>query len=120
MAKRIIDPQLAEALRANPNVEKVTRKSIAFKGSFINRALDQYLLGGKPRIEIFEEARTAISDYIDYYNNVRPQIGLGRMTPREKRDCLLSRPPCLATLKACPKGFGNRGIMGNSPKRRAD
>ena len=29
-------------------------------------------------------------------------------------------PPFLATLKACPKGFGNRGIMGNSPKRRAE
>lgn len=101
MAKKIIDPQLAEALRANPNVEKVTRKSIVFKASFINRALDQYLLGGKPRIEIFEEA--AISDYIDYYNNVRPQIGLGRMTPREKRDCLLSRPPCLpAVVAAAP------------------
>ena len=29
MAKKIIDPQLAEALRANPNVEKVRRKRLS-------------------------------------------------------------------------------------------
>ena len=51
----------------------------------------------------FEEVRAAISDYIDYYNNVRPQIGLGRMTTREMRDCPLSRPPCLpAVVAAAP------------------
>ena len=49
MAKKIINPQLVEALRANPNAEKVTRKSVVFRASFINRALDQYLLGGTPR-----------------------------------------------------------------------
>ena len=42
----------------------------------------------------FEEVKAAIADCIDYYNNVRPQIGLGWMVPREKRDCLLSRPAC--------------------------
>ena len=56
MAKGIIDPKLAEALRANPNVERVTPRTVVFKPSFIEHALCQYLYAGKGRVEIFREA----------------------------------------------------------------
>ena len=53
MAKGIICPKLAEALRANPNVEKAASRTVVFKPSFIEHVLYQYLRAGKARVEIF-------------------------------------------------------------------
>ena len=47
MAKGTIDPRLAEALRANPNVLRVTPRTVVFAPSFIEYALSQYLNAGK-------------------------------------------------------------------------
>lgn len=97
MAKKIIDPQLAEALRQIPG--SMSRRGDCWdkapKESWLGHAKDEMPLSGCGG---FEEVKAAISDYIDYYNNVRPRIVLGRMTPREKRDCLLSSPPCLPAV----------------------
>ena len=92
------------ALAAKEISQSMSRKGNCWDNapmeSWFGHAKDEIPLSGCGG---FEEVRAAISDYIDYYNNVRPQIGLGRMTPREKRDCLLSRPPCLpAVVAAAP------------------
>lgn len=50
MAKDTIDPNLAEALRANPNVLRVTARTVVFAPSFIEYALSQYLNAGKARL----------------------------------------------------------------------
>lgn len=50
MAKGAIDPKLAEALRANPNVLMVTPRTVVFAPSFIDYALPQYLNAGKARL----------------------------------------------------------------------
>ena len=89
MAKGIIDPKLAEALRANPNVERVTPRTVVFKPSFINRALDQYLLGGKPRIEIFREAGIDV----EAVGRERLAMAFGNWLTKVKRGQPLGRPP---------------------------
>ena len=44
------------------------------------------------RCQAFGDGASEIDDNIDYYNNWRPQAGLGKMTPAEFRDYLLARP----------------------------
>lgn len=53
-----------------------------------------------------------IADYIDYYNNWRPQAGLGKMTPAEFRDYLLARPIRLPVPLFVARENGNpkRGV----------
>lgn len=57
--------------------------------SFFGHAKDELNLR---RCATFDDVKAEIADYIDYYNNWRPQIGLGKMTPGEFRDYLLARP----------------------------
>ena len=90
MAKGSIDPNLAEALRANPNVLRVTARTVVFTPSFIEYALSQYLNAGK-------------------YNRDRPQPGLGGMTPVERREFLLARPQMLPAVIGQPASENGLG-----------
>lgn len=56
MTKGSIDPRLAEALRANPSVLRVTPRTVVFAPSFIEYALSQCLNVGKARLDVFREA----------------------------------------------------------------
>ena len=60
--------------------------------SFFGHAKDELHLR---RCPTFDDVTGEIADYIDYYNNWRPQAGLGRMTPVEFREYLLAKPICL-------------------------
>ena len=57
--------------------------------SFFGHAKDELRLR---RCQAFNDVVSEISDYIDYYNNWRPQAGLGKMTPAESGNHLLARP----------------------------
>ena len=57
--------------------------------SFFGHAKDELHLR---RCSAFADVAAEIEDYIDYYNNWRPQAGLGKMTPSEFRDYLLAKP----------------------------
>ena len=72
--------------------------------SFFGHAKDELHLR---RCPTFDAAAAEIADYIDYYNNWRPQAGLGRMTPVEFRDYLLARPICLPVPIAAARENGN-------------
>lgn len=60
--------------------------------SFFGHAKDELGLGS---CKTFAQVRDEISDYIDYYNNDRPQEGLGGLSPALYREKLLSRPKML-------------------------
>ena len=79
--------------------------------SFFGHAKDELHLR---RCSCFDEVYAEISDYVDYYNNWRPQIGLGKMTPSEFRDYLLAKPiqlPALiAEARKNGKGVGSLAI----------
>lgn len=60
--------------------------------SFFGHAKDELRLGS---CKTFAQVRDEISDYIDYYNNDRPQEGLGGLSPALYREKLLSRPKML-------------------------
>ncbi len=63
--------------------------------SWFGHAKDEIPLEGRGS---FREVRALVADYVDYYNNERPQAGLGGMTPRERRDYLLSLPSMLPAV----------------------
>jgi len=63
--------------------------------SFFGHAKDELSFR---RCSDFQDALEEMASYIDYYNNDRPQMGLGKMTPSEFRDYLLARPVRLPTL----------------------
>lgn len=75
--------------------------------SWFGHAKDEIPLEG---CESFREVRALVADYVDYYNNERPQAGLGGMTPRERRDYLLALPPMLPA--PVPSGRENRSGAG--------
>lgn len=89
MAKGIIDPKLAEALRANPNVERVTPRTVVFKPSFIEHALCQYLYAGKGRVEIFREAGIDV----DALGKERLEMAFGNWLTKHKRGIPIGMPP---------------------------
>ena len=61
------------------------------------------------RCSTFGEIVTEIADYIDYYNNWRPQAGLGKMTPAEFREYLLAKPVGLPVPLAGARENGKCG-----------
>ena len=63
--------------------------------SFFGHAKDELSLR---RCSSFQEVLEEMSSYIDYYNNDRPQVGLGKMTPSEFREYLLAKPIRLPAL----------------------
>ena len=63
--------------------------------SFFGRAKDELSLR---RCSDFGDALEEMSSHIGYYNNDRPQMGLGKMTPVEFHDCLLARPVRLPAI----------------------
>ena len=63
--------------------------------SFFGHAKDELHLR---RCSCFDEVLAEIADYVDYYNNWRPQLGLGKMTPAEFREYLLAKPIQLPAL----------------------
>jgi putative transposase len=63
--------------------------------SFFGRAKDEL---SPRRCSDFQDVLEEMASYIDYYNNDRPQMGLGKMTPSEFRDYLLARPVRLPAL----------------------
>ena len=65
--------------------------------SFFGHAKDELHLR---RCASFEDVKAELESYIDYYNNWRPQAGLGKMTPAEFRDYLLARPIALPAVVA--------------------
>ena len=72
--------------------------------SFFGHAKDELHLR---RCSTFGEVVAEIADYIDYYNNWRPQAGLGRMTPVEFREYLLAKPICLPVPVAAARENGD-------------
>lgn len=64
----------------------------------------------KLQITIFAEVQAEMADYIDYYNEWRPQAGLGKMTPSEFRDHLLVKPIRLTAPLAMTRENGTRSI----------
>jgi len=54
MSKRIFDEKEIEVLKRNPNVKKVSSKSITYKNEFKKLFIQEYELGKSPD-EIFEE-----------------------------------------------------------------
>ena len=75
--------------------------------SFFGHAKDELHLR---RCPAFEDVAAEISDYIDYYNNWRPQAGLGKMTPTEFRDYLLAKPICLPVPVAAARKNENPSL----------
>lgn len=75
--------------------------------SFFGHAKDELHLR---RCSAFADVVSEIEDYIDYYNNWRPQAGLGKMTPSEFRDYLLAKPICLPVPVARENGNPSLGI----------
>lgn len=75
--------------------------------SFFGHAKDELHLR---RCSAFADVVSEIEDYIDYYNNWRPQAGLGRMTPAEFRDYLLAKPVCLPMPLAAARENGNPSL----------
>lgn len=74
--------------------------------SFFGHAKDELHLR---RCGTFAEVEAEMADYIDYYNNDRPQAGLGKMAPVEFRDYLLARPISLpAVIEAATKNDGGK------------
>jgi len=71
--------------------------------SFFGHAKDELHLR---RCFSFDEVFAEIADYVDYYNNWRPQVGLGRMTPAEFRVYLLAKPICLPVPLAAARENG--------------
>lgn len=57
--------------------------------SFFGHAKDELHLKS---CHSFEDVYQEMENYIDYYNNDRPQVGLGKMTPSEFREYLLIQP----------------------------
>lgn len=95
MAKGIIDPKLAEPLRANPNVERAASRTVVFKPSFIEHVLYQYLRAGKARVEIFggagidvdalgrERLKTVLGNWLAKH---KCDIPIGMLPGRKKKD----------------------------------
>ena len=75
--------------------------------SFFGHAKDELHLR---RCQAFGDVVSEIADYIDYYNNWRPQAGLGKMTPAEFRDYLLARPIRLPVPLAAARENGNPSL----------
>ena len=75
--------------------------------SFFGHAKDELHLR---RCSTFAAVVAEIEDYIDYYNNWRPQAGLGKMTPSEFRDYLLAKPICLPAPLAAARENGNPSL----------
>lgn len=89
MAHGEIGPELAEALRANPNVERVTARTVVFRRAFIEHALDQYLNFGKPRLRIFEEAGIDVGAL----GRDRVAAAFGNWLTKVKRGLPVGSPP---------------------------
>lgn len=89
MAKGTIDPNLAEALRANPNVLRVTAHTVVFAPSFIEHALPQYLNAGKPRLDIFREAGIDV----EALGKDRLDMAFGNWLTKRKRGLPVGMPP---------------------------
>ena len=53
----------------------------------VNGIIKQEWLYRMKRPKDMEEAKRIISDIIDFYNNKRPHMSNGMMTPRQKREC---------------------------------
>lgn len=87
------------SLRAMGMAQSMSRRGNCWDNapmeSWFGHAKDEIPLEG---CGSFLEVRALIADYVDYYNNERPQAGLGGMTPRERRDYLLSLPPMLPAV----------------------
>ncbi len=75
--------------------------------SFFGHAKDELHLR---RCSTFGEVAAEIEDYVDYYNNWRPQAGLGKMTPVEFRDYLLAKPICLPVPVTAARENGNPSL----------
>ena len=75
--------------------------------SFFGHAKDELHLR---RCQAFNDVVSEIGDYIDYYNNWRPQAGLGKMTPAEFRNYLLARPVRLPVPIAAARENGNPSL----------
>ena len=75
--------------------------------SFFGHAKDELHLR---RCPAFADVVAEIEDYIDYYNNWRPQAGLGKMTPSEFREYLLAKPISLPVLVAAARENGNPSL----------
>ena len=75
--------------------------------SFFGHAKDELHLR---RCPTFDDVASEIADYIDYYNNWRPQVGLGRMTPVEFREYLLAKPIRLPVPIAAARENGNPSL----------
>ena len=75
--------------------------------SFFGHAKDELHLR---RCPTFDDVVAEIADYVDYYNNWRPQAGLGKMTPAEFRGYLLARPVCLPVPIAAARENGNPSL----------
>lgn len=89
MAKGTIDPRLAEALRANPNVLRVTPRTVVFAPSFIEYALSQYLNAGKARLDIFREAGIDV----EALGKDRLDTAFGNWLTKHKRGLPVGMPP---------------------------
>lgn len=83
-------------LKANDISQSMSRKGNCWDNapieSFFGHAKDELRLTS---CESFDEVVTEINNYIDYYNNDRPQAALGKVTPRELRESLLIQPSTL-------------------------
>ena len=75
--------------------------------SFFGHAKDELHLR---RCLTFGEVVTEIADYIDYYNNWRPQAGLGKMAPVEFREYLLAKPVGLPVPLNAARENGNPSL----------
>ena len=75
--------------------------------SFFGHAKDELHLR---RCAAFEDVVAEIGDYVDYYNNWRPQAGLGKMTPVEFREYLLAKPVGLPVPLAAARENGNPSL----------
>ena len=95
MAKNCISPQSAEALRANPNVERVTAKTVVFKPAFVEYALGQHLNAGRARIDIFKDAG------IDVESLGRDRLAatFGNWLTKRKNGLPAGKPPGRQTAK---------------------
>ena len=74
---------------ANPNVERVTPRTVVFKPSFIEHALCQYLYAGKGRVEIFREAGIDV----DALGKERLNMAFGNWLTKHKRGIPIGMPP---------------------------
>jgi len=75
--------------------------------SFFGHAKDELHLR---RCSTFGAVFAEIADYIDYYNNWRPQAGLGKMTPAEFREYLLAKPVGLPVPLNAARENGNPSL----------